>query len=70
MKSLDTRDWQRALRKKAEMEDPDAPRVKTVADAATAFEQHILSLEASTQRKYKTSSINSGTTARVPACAM
>jgi site-specific recombinase XerD len=53
MKSLEMRDWQRALRKKAEMEDPDAPRVKTVADAVTAFEQHILPLEASTQRKYK-----------------
>jgi site-specific recombinase XerD len=52
-KSLDTRDWQRALNKKAELEDPAAPRVKTIPNAIAAFEQHIGSLECSTQRKYK-----------------
>ena len=51
--SLDTRDWQRAIRKIAAIEDPRAPRVKTVAEAVTAFENHILSLEPSTQRKYR-----------------
>lgn len=52
-KSLDTRDWARAIRKMAELEDPTAPRLKPVSDAIKAFEQHILSLETSTQRKYK-----------------
>jgi site-specific recombinase XerD len=51
--SLDTCDWQRAIRKLAAIEDPLAPKVKSVQDAITAFENHILSLEASTQRKYK-----------------
>jgi site-specific recombinase XerD len=51
--SLETCDWQRAIRKLAALEDPQAPRVKPVADAITAFENHILSLESSTQRKYK-----------------
>jgi integrase len=51
--SLETCDWQRAIRKLAAIEDPQAPRVKSVQDAITAFENHILSLEASTQRKYK-----------------
>jgi integrase len=52
-KSLDTRDWARAIRRMAELEDPKAPRLKPVSDAITAFEKHILSLEPSTQRKYK-----------------
>jgi len=51
--SLKTRDWQRAIRRAAEKEDPKAPRVKPIADAISAFENHILSLENSTQRKYK-----------------
>ena len=51
--SLKTRDWQRAIRRAAEMEDPKAPRVKPIVDAISAFENHILSLESSTQRKYK-----------------
>ena len=51
--SLNTCDWQRAIRKLAALEDPRAPRVKPVADAITAFQNHILSLEPSTQRKYK-----------------
>jgi integrase/recombinase XerC len=52
-KSLKTRDWQRALRKKGELEDPKAPRVKPVAEAIAAFENHILSLGSRTQRRYK-----------------
>jgi site-specific recombinase XerD len=52
-RSLETCDWQRAIRKLAALEDPRAPRVKPVSDAITAFENHILSLEHSTQRKYK-----------------
>ena len=52
-KSLDTKDWQRADKLRAKLEDPQAPRLKPVSEAITAFEQHILSLESSTQRKYK-----------------
>jgi site-specific recombinase XerD len=52
-KSLETCDWQRAIRKAAALEDPKATRVKPVPEAITAFENHILSLETSTQRKYK-----------------
>ena len=52
-KSLGTRDWARAIRKMAELEDPRALRLKPIAEAITAFQQHILSLEPSTQRKYK-----------------
>src|SRR4051812_5456320 len=51
-KSLDTRDWARAIRKMAELEDPKAPRLKPIAEAVVAFEQHILNLEFSTRRKY------------------
>lgn len=47
------RDWNRAVRLAAALEDPNAPRVKPIAEAVKAFEQHILSLEPSTQRKYK-----------------
>jgi site-specific recombinase XerD len=35
------------------LEDPRAPRLKPITEAVEAFEQHILSLEPSTQRKYK-----------------
>lgn len=52
-KSLDLRDWERAGKKVRELEDPTAARLKPVSEAVTAFEQHILSLESSTQRKYK-----------------
>lgn len=51
--SLDTRDWQRAIRKIAAIEDPNATQVKPIGDAITAFENHIQGLEQSTQRKYK-----------------
>ena len=51
--SLKTRDWGRAGRRAAKLESPDAPRFKPVAEAVTGFEQHIQSLESSTQRKYK-----------------
>ncbi|MEK7996741.1 MAG: hypothetical protein AAB403_23295 [Planctomycetota bacterium] len=50
--SLKTRDWQRAIRRAAKLESPDTPRFKPVVEAVTAFEQHIHTLEASTQRKY------------------
>ncbi|MDP9054619.1 MAG: tyrosine-type recombinase/integrase [Acidobacteriota bacterium] len=52
-RSLEVRDWQRAIRKVAALEDPTLPRLKPVTDAVEAFENHILSLETSTQRKYK-----------------
>lgn len=52
-RSLSTRDWQRAIRKLAALEDPKAPRVKPITEAITAFENHIQPLEDSTQRKYK-----------------
>ena len=47
------RDWQRAIRLIAALEDPSAPRLKPISEAITSFEQHIVSLESSTQRKYK-----------------
>jgi integrase len=52
-KSLETRDWQRAIRKLAAMEDPNAPLVKPIAEATTAFENHIQTLAESSRRKYK-----------------
>jgi site-specific recombinase XerD len=52
-KSLGTKDWARADKKRGELEDPTAPRLKPISEAVAAFEQHILSLESSTQRKYK-----------------
>ncbi len=51
--TLKTRDWQRAIRKIAALEDPKAPRLKPIAEAIAAFENHILPLEASTRRKYR-----------------
>jgi len=51
--SLDTRDWARADKLIAALEDPSAPRVKPVTEATKAFEHHITSLGPSTQRKYK-----------------
>ena len=51
--SLETRDWQRAIRKLAAKEDPSAPLVKSVAAAISAFENHIQPLAQSTRRKYK-----------------
>ena len=52
-RTLKTHDWQRAIRKLATIEDPKTPRLQPIKDAITAFEQHIFSLEPSTQRKYK-----------------
>src|SRR5215471_16402068 len=51
-RSLETRDWQRAIRKLAALEDPRAPQVKSVEEAIAAFENH-LSIESSTRRKYR-----------------
>ena len=50
--SLKTRDWARAGRRAAKLESPDAPRFKPLSEAVAGFEQHIQSLEPSTQRKY------------------
>jgi integrase len=50
--SLKLRDWQRAIRKAAAMEDPTAPMVKPIAEAITAFENHI-QIEESTRREYR-----------------
>ncbi len=52
-RSLGTRDWQRAIRKLAAIEDPRAPRLKPVSEAITAFEQHCRDLAAATQAKYR-----------------
>ena len=51
--TLKTRDWQRAIRKIATLESPDAPRWKPVREAIDAFKKHYSYLEASTKRKYK-----------------
>lgn len=51
--SMKTRDWARAGRKAAALENPEAPQLKPVSEAIAAFEQHVQSLEPSTQRKYK-----------------
>src|SRR5215471_917908 len=51
-RSLQTRDWQRAIRKLAALEDPRAPQVKSVEEAITAFENHLY-IEESTRRKYR-----------------
>ncbi len=50
--SLKTRDRQRAVRRAAALESPDARRFKPIDEAIEGFEQHIQSLEPSTQRKY------------------
>src|SRR6185312_16154098 len=52
-KSLGTRDWARAIRRMAEIEDPKAPRLKPLSEAVAAYLSHIQSLEPSTQRKHK-----------------
>ena len=51
-KSLDTRDWARAIRKLAELEDPNAPRLKPITEATEAFRQHCCSLATGTKAKY------------------
>jgi integrase len=51
--SLETHDWQRAIRKLAALEDPTAPRVKSIAEAITAYKNHILSLAPRTQERYR-----------------
>jgi site-specific recombinase XerD len=43
----------RARKRAAELEDPQATRAKPVADAITAFENHIGSVQATTLRRYK-----------------
>ncbi|MEK7752470.1 MAG: tyrosine-type recombinase/integrase [Acidobacteriota bacterium] len=52
-RSLKTRDWQRALRKMAALESPDAPRFKPVVEATRSFLEHCAFLESSTRRKYR-----------------
>jgi integrase/recombinase XerC len=51
-RSLQSRDWQRAIRKLAALEDPRRPVVKPIKEAVTGFQQHTSQLETSTQRKY------------------
>jgi integrase len=50
--SLKTRDWQRAIRRAAALEDPTVPIVKPITEAIKAFENHIQPLEDSTRRRY------------------
>jgi site-specific recombinase XerD len=38
--SLKTRDWQRAIRKLAALEDPNAAQCKAITEATAAFEEH------------------------------
>src|ERR1044071_7310609 len=52
-RSLGPRDWARAGRKLAALEDPHGLRIKPLAEAIAAFENHIISLQSSTQRKYR-----------------
>ena len=52
-RSLKTRDMGRARKQAAELADPTVPRVKPVAEAITAYENHIASLQPTTQRRYK-----------------
>ncbi len=52
-KTLKTRDWQRAIKKMAGLESPEAPRWKPIKEAVAAFEKHYSYLEPSTKRKYK-----------------
>lgn len=52
-KSLGLRDWARAARRLAELEDPRAPRLKPLPEAVAAFESHLHPLEPSTRRKYR-----------------
>ncbi len=51
--SLKLRDWQRAIKKLAALESPDAPQWKPIQDAIDGFLRHHAHLEASTLRKYK-----------------
>ena len=50
--SLKLKDWQRAIRKLATLEDPDAPPTITVRQAVSAWEAQ-LQIEPSTMRKYR-----------------
>ncbi len=52
-RSTGVRDWQRALRKLAAWESPDAPVLKTVDEAIDGFLTHCRELASSTQRKYR-----------------
>jgi integrase len=52
--SLKTRDMARARKRAAELENPTATHdAKPIAEAITAFEKQISSLQATTQRRYK-----------------
>ena len=51
--STDVRDWQRALRKLAAWEFPDAPSMKTVEEAVEAFMRHCRDLSPPSLRKYR-----------------
>ena len=50
--SLDLRDWQRAIKRIATMENPEARPPKSVAQAIEAFLEHCRELAPSTLRKY------------------
>ena len=51
--SLKTRDIARGRKRIAALEDPTAPPAKPIAEAITAYENHIASLQPTTQRRYK-----------------
>lgn len=52
-RSTGLKDWQRALRKIAVWEHPDAPSLKTITEAVDAFQRRCRALAPSTQRKYR-----------------
>lgn len=51
--SLKVRDWQRAVRKLAMIESPDAPVLKPVSEATERFIEHCHDLAEGTRRKYR-----------------
>ncbi len=52
-RSAGVRDWQRALRKVAAWENPDAPNPKLVPEALEAFLKHCRDLSPASRRKYR-----------------
>ena len=52
-RSTGVRDWQRALRKLAAWESPDAPTLKPIDEAAEAFLKHCRELAPPSLRKYR-----------------
>jgi site-specific recombinase XerD len=52
-RSAGTKDWQRALRKIAAWENPEAASLKPVAEAIAAFKVHCRELSPSSRRKYR-----------------